>query len=230
VRQALSELTREGLLLQQSTRTRLVSKATTHVGIFLQTYNSDFRADLLHHVARYCHDERGCELKIFYTAQFDRVLDNFFRLGLWEHKIRLLLFDGAKHNLWLYEELSKRGYRTVMMDTCPPNFRGAFVGTDAAEAVRIGLNHLANLGHRRITLLVNEPVHEETVQAKISAFTEFFLTKEFDGDVHICRSTLGRTSFELAYHAMDLLWSQPARPTAGRASRARSARSVGSRV
>ena len=31
----------------------------------------------------------------------------------------------------LHEQLSTRGYRTVMIDTYPPGFKGAFVGTDA---------------------------------------------------------------------------------------------------
>ncbi|BCM93306.1 ribose operon repressor [Abditibacteriota bacterium] len=215
VRQALSELSREGLLLQQSTKTRLVSKATTQVGIFLQIYNSDFRADLLHHLARVCHDERGCDFKIFYTTQLDTVLENFLRLGLSEHKIRLLLFDGAKHNLWLHEELNKRGYRTVMIDTCPPGYEGPFVGTDAAEAVHIGVNHLVNLGHRRITLLVNEPSYEETVQAKIAMFEKLVeQEKVTEGQVYLCRSSTTSNAFDLAYNAMDALWSQPTRPTA----------------
>jgi LacI family transcriptional regulator len=215
VRQALSELTREGILLQQSTKTRLVSKATTQVGIFLQVYNSDFRADLLHYIARVCHDERGCEFKIFYTTQLDKVLENFFNLGLSEHKIRLLLFDGAKNNNWLQERLSARGYRTVMMDTCPQGYQGPFVGTDAAEAVRVGVNHLVNLGHQRITLLVNEPAHEETVKAKIAVFEEIVRQKKMaSGQVHICRNLADANSFDLGYNAMDAIWSQPTRPTA----------------
>ncbi len=214
VRQALSELAREGLLLQQSTKTRLVSKAATQVGVFLQLYNSDFRADLLHHLARVCHEERHCDFKIFYTTQPETTLENFLRLGLSEHKIRLLLFDGAKHNLWLHNELAPRGYRTVMLDTCPAGYEGPFVGTDAAEVVRIGVGHLSNLGHRRITLLVNEPAHEETVQAKVATFEK--LVEEgrvAEGEVHICR-TSERDSFDKAYNAMDELWLQPHRPTA----------------
>lgn len=215
VRQALSELTREGLLLQQSTKNRLVSKAVTEVGIFLQIYNSDFRAELLHHIARTCQDEFGCHFRIFYTANFDMVLENFFRLGFSEHKIRLLLFDGAQHNQVLYKELSERGYRTVMIDTCPPGYDGPFVGTDAGEAVRVGVNHLLNLGHQRITLLVNEPPHEETVQDKIAAFEELMRQHKIGhGSVHICRPTADTTSFGLAYAAMDTLWSRPDRPTA----------------
>lgn len=215
VRQALSQLTREGLLLQESTKTRLVSKATTQVGIFLQIYNSDFRADLLHHVARVCHDERGCELRIFYTTQPDKMLENFMRLGLSEHKIRLLLFDGAERNLRLHNALSHHGYRTVMIDTCPPGYQGAFVGTDAAEVVRVGVNHLVNLGHRRITLLVNEPAHEETVQVKIATFQALMQQHKIaDGQVHICRGTANQSAFDLGYNAMDSLWSQPNRPTA----------------
>jgi len=215
VRQALGELVREGLLLQESTKSRVVSKAATSVGIFLQIYHSDFRADLLHHIARICHSERGCDLKVFYTTELASTLDSFWRLGLSEHKIRLLLFDGAKHNLWLNDQLAARGYRTVMLDTCPPGYAGAFVGTDAGAAVSIGVNHLLNLGHRRILLLVNEPSQEETVQDKITAFEALVRDGKIEqGRVHICRDQVGSHSFDLAYNAMDEIWSASDRPTA----------------
>ena len=215
VRKALSELARDGLLIQESTKTRLVSKATTQVGIFLQLYNSDFRADLLHHIARVCHEERRCELRVFYTAPLEQALENFLRLDLSEHKIRLLLFDGAKNDLWLYERLSQRGYRTVMIDTYPPGYQEGFVGTDAAAAIRIGVSHLVNLGHRRITLLVNEPPHEETVRAKIAVFEALVRDKTIvEGQIQLCRPTAELNSFDVAYNAMDTIWSQPQRPTA----------------
>lgn len=215
VRKALSELVRDGLLIQESTKTRLVSKATTQVGIFLQLYNSDFRADLLHHIARVCHEERHCELRVFYTSSLEQALENFMRCNLSQHKIRLLLFDGAKHDLWLHKHLSEQGYRTVMLDTCPPGYQGNFVGTDAAAAVRIGVSHLVNLGHKRITLLVNEPPHEATVQEKIAVFEELMRNQTIAaGQVQICRPTPELSSFEIAYNAMDALWSQPQRPTA----------------
>lgn len=215
LRQALGELVREGLLLQESTKSRVVSKAVTEVGIFLQIYNSDFRAELLHHAARVSQEEKACQFRIFYTAQLDKAIDEFFRLGVSPHKIRVLLFDGARNNRIIQNAIGPRGYKTVMIDTCPQGYTGPFVGTDAAEAARMGVQHLVNLGHRRITLLINEPAQEETVQAKIEAFQHLVARGTIpQGKVHICATESGGNSFELAYNAMDSLWASPERPTA----------------
>src|SRR5207249_2292877 len=73
----------------------------------------------------------------------------------------------------LVEILEARGFRTVTIDTLVPGFRGRYVGTDNALAMKIGLEHLAGLGHERVTLIVNEPNDELTVTLKIDAFRKY---------------------------------------------------------
>jgi LacI family transcriptional regulator len=49
----------------------------------------------------------------------------------------------------------------------------------------------------------------------MDAFNELVQSgKVSEGDIHICRPVPGRHSFDLAYEAMDAIWSRPVRPTA----------------
>lgn len=214
VRRALDELTREGVLVANSTKNRVVRKAAslTTVALFHQKYNSDFTVEMLQNLASIC-SSRGCDFRPFYTHGGDKTVEILSNFDLPQRSTRIVLFDTPERNLALHRMLSKRGYRTVVIDTYFPDFDGNYVGTDTTAAVEIGLEHLRELGHRRIMLLVNEPAEVETVQSKIQAFEQMIQAQGLDkSSVHICHVSEGHDSFEAAYNAMDEVWEQ--RPTA----------------
>ena len=214
VRRALDELTREGVLVANSTKNRVVRKTTglTTVTLFHRRENSDFSIEVLQNLAHFC-GERNCEFRPFFTRGGDPTSALLANFDLPPRNTGVVLFDKPERNLALHRVLSKRGYRTVVIDTYFPDFEGSYVGTDTVAAVEIGLRHLFDLGHRRITLMVNEPAHYETVKSKIAAFQQIMQAQNIEESrVHICESPRPHDSFETAYDSMAELWQH--RPTA----------------
>lgn len=109
--------------------------------------------------------------------------------------------------------LQKRGYSTVNIDALIDGYSGNYIGIDNAAGIKLGMSHLFKLGHRNITLLVNEPVAAGCTSARIKAFQEFIADNHLsESRVHHCGTEHWENSFDAAYAAMDAVFSE--RPTA----------------
>jgi len=92
------------------------------------------------------------------------------------------------------------------------------VETDVEAAIEIGVAHLTELGHKRITLLVNEPAAIRSVRLKVEKFVDTMHNRKLDtfGRVVVCEPIVWSTSYEAAYDQMRDVWPDEAegRPTA----------------
>lgn len=80
VRQALLELSREGLLVRQAAKGSFVRKsAATTLGVFVPRYDSDFFTGMLDHLAQ---AGRGCRLRlqVYHTHQGENAEESWRHL------------------------------------------------------------------------------------------------------------------------------------------------------
>ncbi len=237
VRQALSELDREGLLLRRPAIGTIVTKIpsarisastspastspasiklrgniaenhTACMGIFLPEYDSEFLAMLLQKIMEESR-RQNLPIQTYYTHRGDDLKRAYKQLSRGPAEERFLLLDSSPE---LSQALWDAGYRTVALEAQSEHYAGASVETDAAMAVQIGIDYLRTLGHRRIALLVNEPMDRSTVQQKVSQFQRALP----EGRIVVCGTQQWENSFEAAYAHMSEVWgSEPGfRPTA----------------
>jgi len=217
VRKALAELTREGLLVRRAAIGTSVSKKTvpTTLGIFVHQYNSDFQSELLQATANECL-KRGLQVQHYYTHNGEQISEAFERVKLPPHQQRIVILGETEgFTGQLYRALRDRGYHTVLVDAIWPGFQGSYVGTDNELVSRVGVDHLRELGHKRIVLLVNEPDVYDSVRRKIASFENICRNEGLpESRVVLCGTKPGESSFEKAYAAMESIWQQEPRPTA----------------
>lgn len=177
VRRALADLTGEGLLERRVARgsfvcKQAVSASSFTVGVFLPAYDSSFTALLLEHISTECR-RRSFMTRIFHThhSEPDAPVDDLVQGAPHDHGF-LLLGNHPETTLRLYCSLESRGFRTVNMDTLLPDYPGRYVGVDNTAGIRMAMQHLSELGHRRITLLVDQPLCHLNVQERVRAFED----------------------------------------------------------
>lgn len=216
VRQALGELSRQGLLVRQAARGTTVSKAapTSTLSVFIHLYPSDFQNELLAHIAHECL-QRDVRLQFHHTLEGEPVARAFEQMRSAAGAGKVLIFgDNVGSAEHLRAAVEEHGQRAVVVDALSSRQKGSYVGTDNEAAVQIGVSHLRELGHERIALLVNEPGQVETVRRKVAAFEKLVRGGLHQGAVVDCGTRRGDSSFEAAYIAMERLWALRPRPTA----------------
>lgn len=217
VRQALGELAREGLLRRSAAGSTVVKETEqgpglAAIGVFVAQYDSDFISVLLQQIAGECR-ARGLPLKLYHTHRGEETAHAYAQVQSRPDQEGLILLETARTNLELFEAFRDRGFRTVMLGMNNPDPNGASLDTDAALAVRLGMEHLLSLGHKRIILLVNEPAEEPSVAEKIAAFEAIVRDQELcESKTLFCGTHYWDNSFDAAYAHMDAAWSL--RPTA----------------
>lgn len=114
----------------------------------------------------------------------------------------------------LYCRLVERGYRVVTVDSPIRGLPAPFVGVDNDMGIYMGVRHLVELGHRRITLLSYEPPQNVNTQLRANAF----LSAAAENDLleaRVFRVDLSVPGGRCVAVAMESIWSDPqSRPTA----------------
>ncbi len=216
VRQALGELTREGLLLRKASLGTSVRKTGVNsIGMVFPQYDSDAFIELLQRVAAVCLD-RKLHFELYPTmhhAEVGEVVDKIRRPPQQESLIVLSQNNASDRER--YQLLTERGYRVIAIEEYAPDQQVSCVVTDVEMAVRLALEHLRQLGHRHIVFLVNEPPERESVQRKIREFERLLQEHGLDeGRVVLCDCSEPQDSFNRAYRSMPKLWNSGKRPTA----------------
>jgi len=218
VRQAIGELTREGLLLRHHARGSFVQKGTeqrlslTTVSLFLSHYDSDFLKEMLPHIAAACRIH-SLRLEVFDTHEGELTSKMYRQIERPPAEQGVILLLEPRATMALYTAFHDRGYRTVTIESPVPNFSGPSVGTDPAAALQIGMEYLLSLGHNRIVFLVNEPAEAISVQSKIATFESMKKEGILPEAVLIqCGITFWENSHQAAYRHMDEVWAH--NPTA----------------
>ncbi|MDR3707417.1 MAG: GntR family transcriptional regulator [Capsulimonadaceae bacterium] len=226
VRQALGELSREGIIVRRAAKGSVVTKRcaadphsrdsvprTSTVGVFVSQYDSEYMSSLLEGIAGACR-QRDMNLQIYHTHKGEDVAKAYRCVQRPPDEERLLLISAQE----LYDPLNDRGYRTVAFEKFRTDYPGVVVETDSTMAVYIGVDYLRTLGHSRIALLVNEPAVVLSVVEKMAAFEQIATSRGLDPGSRIwrCGTQLWQSSYDAAYANMDRFWAEsaPNYPTA----------------
>ncbi len=175
------------------------------IGIFRPAHMvplSEHGTELMAEFRNQC-DARRIECRFYDASNADSMLRSFAAIHSAPDEEAFVLHTPYEATMMLYHSLANRGFRTVAMEGASASYPGCVVETDAAEAARIGVNYLHELGHRRIVLLVNEPASEPTVSEKVDAFqAETALLGIWrDCRVVVCERSHG-DSYEAAFNHM----------------------------
>lgn len=223
VRRALADLSREGVLERRVAKGSFVRKgprittdktATYRVGVFLPEWDSPVLSRMLENLNEVCWD-KGFRLQVFHTRKGQRVSDACQMLDYAPHEGGAVLFGNMRRATFeLHEALSARSYRTINIDECAPDYAGPYVGVDNALGMKLGIEHLLDLGHRRITLLVNEPEENGSIASRSKAFEVVADKMGIESSVFRCQTRSFESSYEAAYRKMEELWAVRPRPSA----------------
>jgi LacI family transcriptional regulator len=221
LRRALLDLAREGLLERRVAKGTFVRKGASRPGaeaiaVFAPSLESSFWADLLEALAAACR-AAGERLDIHHTHRGQHLAVACAGLDQARSGQRAILLGDQDTVRELHRVLDQRGCRTVVVDAVVPGHRGPGVRIDNAAGMRLGIDHLAGLGHRRVALLVNEPVGEGSVAERVAAFRAALRAHAIAGAVVDCgvhAAGPGARAFDRATAAMPRVWALEPRPTA----------------
>lgn len=154
----------------------------------------------------------------FVTSAADVASQQGYALLLWtapgeDQEILRLATEGLIEGLVLMEirlkdprveTLQKLGYPFTMIGHCQDNHNISFVDFDFDQAVRLAVEHLADLGHSHIALLPYSPVPLELgygpAVRSVKAFRAAVESHGLQGAVRVCESTRERGYGEM--HAL----------------------------
>ncbi|HEY5753114.1 MAG TPA: substrate-binding domain-containing protein [Chthoniobacterales bacterium] len=221
VRRAVYDLVREGLLERRVAKGSFVRKRpggrsdVFEVAVHLADWDSSFLSQTLRQVLGSCSSKR-LSPKVFYSRQSGAMLSQ--EGDSWNHadvSAAILIAtptDLASELCRLYES---DGKPVVAIDNRPPSETAHFVGTDNLATTRLGLDHLTELGHERICLLLNEPEAHENVRLREKYFEEECRQRNLAGwhIVH-CGTKFWENSYTKAYEIMPKVMALDPAPTA----------------
>jgi DNA-binding LacI/PurR family transcriptional regulator len=216
VRRALTELAQEGVLERRPSGS-FVRKAhlvgLTDIGCFVPEYNSEFLNELLENLASLCREQNRV-FRVHHTHRGENLNDirRYLEAGPRQERFVLL---GAQPlaNRTLWDALDDRGYRAVCIDTPAEGRPANLVAVDNEAGIRLALQHLRDLGHRRIVFLANEPEIHPNVVARREAFLKLRAAWRLDEAVFLsCGNEAWKDCHQAAYRTMPELWQH--QPTA----------------
>ncbi|MDD5139804.1 MAG: GntR family transcriptional regulator [Verrucomicrobiales bacterium] len=218
VRRAMTDLAREGLLVRRVPMGTFVRKSDCElfsVIVFVSDYNSPFEMALLEELAAECRQRRH-QLKVLQTHLSETADEAFQGMEGSPNGTRVLLMGGnQKLTDQLSRTLTSRGFRSVNVDAFIPGYAGSYVGVDNEAGIRLGFDHLFELGHRHIALLVDEPMELGSVIARRRAFERMVKERGLSQcPVWDCETKIGEDPFETASQKMGGFWGDEAPVTA----------------
>jgi len=221
VRRALADLATRGMLEKRQARCTIVCKQPPgaelkNLAVFLPDYTSPSVAKLLGLLNAECQN-RGIRMHPIYTHRGDRLLNAYNNLLFASHEGSVVLLENSpRATVELAAALGDKGYDFVVVDTILRGEMNKFVGGRNDSMIRRGMEHLVGLGHRRITLLVNEPEEKESVQERIAAFESWTSREapELRKRIIYSGAHLWDDAYDAAQKAMEEAMKGPAAQTA----------------
>ena len=128
-----------------------------------------------------------------------------------ERKVDGVALMTSERDAGLIEELSRRGVPLVFMDVGQVGPRMSHVAMDYANGIRQAVDHVVQLGHRRIAF-ISGPLELHSARIRRDAFVERLLHRSIALDKKLVRE--GTHTAEGGQHAMEALLRMSRRPTA----------------
>jgi len=179
-------------------------------------YESEYSNMMIHQLARFS-GELSLAFEVSVVKEQSEAADAAKLIRNSAEEERLILFTGPLTQA-IYAAATQRGYQALSLDSSSSGVLIPNVITDHRAAVRMGLEHLFDLGHQRILLLVNEPMRDLSVQEKIEEFFSVMRAKGFlkEARVTLCGTEYSQSSYQNAYEHMHDVWpdAESIRPTA----------------
>lgn len=180
VRRALADLAQRGVLEKRRARCTIVCKQTLtaelrNLAVFLPDY--PLVANWLGYLNAECLN-RGIRMQPIYTHRGERLLKAYNNLNFAPNEGGVVLLENSpRATVELAAALGDKGYDCVVIGAVVEGVSGKFVGGNNTSLIHRGLEHLFELGHRHVALLVNEPEEKESVQERIEAFKNWIPPK-----------------------------------------------------
>ncbi|HEY3329241.1 MAG TPA: substrate-binding domain-containing protein [Capsulimonadaceae bacterium] len=215
VRQAMRSLEMEGRIKRSKGYGTIVLKRASAEGslksiaVILHTYQSESVNTLLDEIDSTCASS-GVEIHVIRYPELEKAAAYLPLLRQQSDEGVILLTPDDS----LARRLIRMGYRVVIRE---PDVRGEsarWVETDNDAVVRLGLQHLTDLGHKAIALLVTEPEWRRTVADKIQAFRGICSTLGIDGHVVPNPDPKATESFAAGRATMAKAWKLAPKPSA----------------
>jgi LacI family transcriptional regulator len=221
VRRALEELTRDGLLDRQIAKGSFVRKGGAPVReiatlqVIVPDLTTPFFTALLHHISIACR-KRNFRMQVNYTHKDDKCAEVIDAIkGSRKHKNVILLHNLPQMTLEIYQDLSGKGYHVVNIGPAMQDYPGPSLAIDNEATIRIAVEHLMALGHRRIVYLINEPEVSGNVIERSLAFQAVVRERGLsEARAVSCHTQFWEDSYAQAYPFMQAVFSQGRRPTA----------------
>jgi LacI family transcriptional regulator len=178
VRRALADLAADGTIEKRPARGTIVRKCLQPKGlqnlaVFLPDYSSPNVARFMTLLNSECLN-RNINLLPIYTHRGEMLLRAYSSLKFEPREGSVVLLANSSHaNTELTCALRDKGYECVSVDTLVRDSSDKYVGVCNQSLIQMGMDHLVELGHRRIVLLVNEPEENENIQERIDAFEQY---------------------------------------------------------
>jgi LacI family transcriptional regulator len=218
LRQALMALKDEGLIQRRSGVGTQVTKRQDRTIRQIAVIAPDYPSSVI--------DQQLLELDLYaQKSHISSKMIRFQRGDSWKELQTRLSFGPEEGGVVLIENpprvtaeltrvLHEKGYRTVT-STYIDDYQGHFVGADEVASVRLGVQRLKELGHRRIALLVAEPEEYDVVKIRSHAFEES--AREFglsEASVLHCGVHSWESDIPVTLEGIQSLWESSRRPSA----------------
>ena len=221
VRRALADLAQRGRLEKRQARCTIVRKNSNSIGmhnlaVFLPDYSSYNGAKYLNLLHEECL-KRNMQMQPIYTHRGEQLLKAYDNLRFSPNEGGVVLLENStRSTLELTSALGDKGYECIVIGTLPLGSGSKSAGASNKAMIEIGLQHLVDLGHRRISLLVTEPEEKDSVKERIAAFKNWtsHRTEPMQAKVVSLGMTLWDDPCTCAQRAIEEVMNSPEHPTA----------------
>ena len=187
----------------------LVSGRSRLLGLIVSDITNPFFPELVHSFEALATQQRYDLILTSTGYQTARMVDCVRRML--ERKVDGVAIMTSEMDLGLIKELARRGVPLVFMDVGRVGPRMSHVLIDYANGIRQAVDHLADLGHKRIAFITG-PLDLHSARTRRQAFLDGMRARRLTPEPRLIRE--GTHTADGGQHAMTAILKSSRRPTA----------------